>query len=63
MNIINFLQFISFFGFYIGVDKIIGKKYEGITSNYIDWGVYFYEGLEKSLVNYIKTEISVSLIC
>ena len=35
-----------------------GKKYEGITSNFIDWGVYFYEGLEKSLVNYIKTEIS-----
>jgi FkbM family methyltransferase len=35
-----------------------GYKYEGITSNFIDWGVYFYGGLEKSLVNYIKTEIS-----
>jgi FkbM family methyltransferase len=35
-----------------------GKKYEGITSNFIDWGVYFYDGLEKALVNYIKTEIS-----
>ena len=35
-----------------------GKKYEGITSNFIDWGVYFYGGLEKGLVNYIKTEIS-----
>jgi FkbM family methyltransferase len=34
------------------------KKYEGITSNFIDWGVYFYGGLEKGLVNYIKTEIS-----
>ena len=28
-------------------------KYEGITSNYIDWGVYFYEGLEKGLINYL----------
>jgi len=34
------------------------KKYEGITSNFIDWGVYFCGGLEKGLVNYIKTEIS-----
>ena len=33
------------------------KKYQGITSNYIDWGVYFYGGLEKGLINYIKTEI------
>ena len=40
------------------VTDYFGKKYEGITSNYIDWGVYFYEGLEKSLINYIKTEIS-----
>tara|TARA_B100000886_G_scaffold329717_1_gene279399 strand:- start:481 stop:1290 length:810 start_codon:yes stop_codon:yes gene_type:complete len=32
-------------------------KYQGITSNYIDWGVYFYAGLEKGLVNYIKSEI------
>jgi len=30
------------------------KKYHGITSNYIDWGVYFYGGLEKGLVKYIK---------
>jgi FkbM family methyltransferase len=35
-----------------------GKKYAGITSNYIDWGVYFYEGLEKGLINYIKSQIS-----
>jgi len=35
-----------------------GKKYEGITSNFIDWGVYFYCGLERGFVNYIKTEIS-----
>ncbi len=34
------------------------KNYQGITSNFIDWGVYFYGGLEKGLVNYIKTEIS-----
>ena len=31
-------------------EKIItdyfGLKYEGITSNYIDWGVYFYGGHE-----------------
>ena len=33
------------------------KKYQGITSNYIDWGVYFYGGLEKGLINFIKTEI------
>ena len=33
------------------------KKYQGITSNYIDWGVYFLGGLEKGLINYIKTEI------
>jgi len=35
-----------------------GKRYQGITSNYIDWGVYIYEGLEKGLVNYISTKIS-----
>ena len=34
------------------------KRYEGITSNFIDWGVYFYGGLESGLVNYIKSEIS-----
>ena len=33
------------------------KKYQGITSNFIDWGVYFYDGLESGFVNYIKTEI------
>ncbi len=32
-------------------------KYKGITSNYIDWGVYFYAGFEKALINYIKSEI------
>ena len=35
-----------------------GKKYEGITSNFVDWGVYFYGGLESGLINYIKTQIS-----
>ena len=39
------------------IDSYFGKKYEGITSNYIDWGVYFCGGLESGLVNYIKTEI------
>ncbi len=39
------------------ITDYFGKKYEGITSNFIDWGVYFKGGLEKSLVNYIKTEI------
>jgi FkbM family methyltransferase len=34
------------------------KKYHGITSNYIDWGVYFYGGLEKGLVKYIKSQIN-----
>jgi len=35
-----------------------GKKYQGETGNYIDWGVYFKGGLEKGLVNYIKTQIN-----
>lgn len=35
-----------------------GFKYKGITSNYIDWGVYFKGGLEKGLINYIKKKIS-----
>ena len=35
-----------------------GLKYEGITSNYIDWGVYFKEGLEKGLINYLKSEVN-----
>ena len=34
-----------------------GKKYEGITSNYVDWGVFFKGGLERGLINYIKTEV------
>lgn len=33
------------------------KKYRGITSNYIDWGVYVKGGIECGLVNYIKTQI------
>ena len=40
------------------VTNYFNKRYEGITSNYIDWGVYFKGGLEKGLVNYIRTEIS-----
>ena len=38
--------------------KYFDKKYKGITSNFIDWGVYFKGGIEKGLVNYIKTQIS-----
>ena len=41
----------------IFIVEYFDKKYQGITSNYIDWGVYFYGGLEKGLINYIKTEI------
>ena len=32
-------------------------RYQGITSNYVDWCVYFYGGAEKGLINYIKTQI------
>ena len=39
------------------VIEYFDMKYQGITSNYIDWGVYFYGGLEKRFINYIKTEI------
>ena len=44
-----------------------GVKYKGITSNYIDWGVYFKGGHEKSLVNYfldskLKKVISIKLL-
>ena len=35
------------------VTNYYGLKYEGITSNFIDWGVLFYEGLERALVNYL----------
>ena len=35
------------------VTNYYGLKYEGITSNFIDWGVFFYEGLERGLVNYL----------
>ena len=35
-----------------------GVKYKGITSNYIDWGVYFKGGHEKGLINFLKKEIS-----
>jgi FkbM family methyltransferase len=37
--------------------KYFDKKYHGITSNYIDWGVYFFGGLEKGLINYFDTVI------
>ena len=33
-----------------------GLKYEGITSNFLDWGVYFYGGLEKGLISFLKEE-------
>ena len=36
------------------VTDYYGLKYKGITSNYIDWGVYFKGGHEKGLVNYLK---------
>ncbi|MDC3175317.1 FkbM family methyltransferase, partial [Candidatus Pelagibacter sp.] len=35
-----------------------GFRYQGITSNFIDWGVYFKDGHEKALIRYFKTEIS-----
>jgi len=37
--------------------QYFGIKYKGITSNYIDWGVYFKGGHEKGLVNFLKKEI------
>ena len=40
------------------VTDYYGLKYKGITSNYIDWGVYFKGGHEKGLVNYLKKNIS-----
>lgn len=46
MNITIFLHFISFFGFYLGVDKIlIGKKCEG---NY-----YLIHGINNALITYL----------
>ena len=33
-----------------------GLKYEGITSNFIDWGVFFYEGLERALIKLLNEE-------
>jgi len=46
MNITNFLQFISFFGFYLGVDKIIlGKKCEG--------KYYLIHGINNALITYL----------
>jgi hypothetical protein len=44
MNII-FLHFISFFGFYIGIDKLIGKKYEG--------KYYLIHGVNNALITYL----------
>ena len=39
------------------ITNYFGLKYEGITSNFIDWGVYFYEGLERGLIRYLFDEI------
>jgi len=41
------------------VSNYFGLNYEGITSNYIDWGVYFKGGHEKGLVNFFKKHISM----
>ena len=38
--------------------QYFGVKYKGITSNYIDWGVFFKGGHEKGLINFLKKEIS-----
>lgn len=38
--------------------KYFGIKYKGITSNYIDWGVYFKGGHEKGLIKLLKKEVS-----
>ena len=38
--------------------QYFGVKYKGITSNYIDWGVYFKGGHEKGLINFLKKKIS-----
>lgn len=38
--------------------EYFGVKYKGITSNYIDWGVYFKGGHEKGLIKFLKKEIS-----
>ena len=38
------------------ITSYYGLKYEGITSNYIDWGIYFYEGLEKGLISFLNEE-------
>ncbi len=35
------------------VTNYYGLKYDGITSNFIDWGVFFHGGLERALVNYL----------
>ena len=40
------------------VVNYLNTKYQGITSNYIDWGVYFYEGFEKGLIKHILSEIN-----
>lgn len=39
------------------ITDYFGLKYEGITSNYIDWGVYFYGGHEKGLVKYLIDQV------
>lgn len=42
---IIFLHFISFFGFYTGIDKLIGKKYEG--------KYYLIHGIHNGLIVYL----------
>ena len=36
-----------------------GLKYQGITSNFTDWGVYFYEGHEKALIKYFELFLNI----
>ena len=43
------------------ITDYFGLKYEGITSNYIDWGVYFYGGHEKALVNYLIKQVNTDI--
>ena len=53
MNIfIIFLQFISFFSVYVGIDKLIGNKYEG--------KYYLIHGVNNALITYLTFDDIVS---
>ena len=61
-KLIKFIYSSDKFGHVNSGEKFVtdyyGFKYEGITSNYIDWGVYFFEGLERGLINYFFHELN-----